>query len=398
MKVKPGIFLVAVSVVTSFVLACTSSNPNRPTMSFGAPLGQQPANGAIYNFNQQPITLTITNVVRTGSETVTYSVEVARDTGFSQKAFTRDGIAENPSGTTSVTLEQLTIGNTTYYWRWKAVVNGIAGEPSTSQSFFLRPNIVLNAPQLAAPANGSSTNTVRPTFTVTNSTFQGQPGPVSYQFQVSTSSSFSPLVVDQTVAQQGGAGASTSFTPSVDIPVGTIFWRARARDAANSVDSPFAGSASFERKAGLDLSKVIYVAPYPNIANWPETKTITNVSFNKGNGTMCIDAVGEDWPATPFIFNEPGDNSVVEGNHWNFVQINGQWYAGANSWYRPGQSCKFEGSGEVYFSDGFAGINPLQSVHLNPGDVWFVALSTPARAWPEGKSLDHRSNLFQLVW
>src|SRR5215475_725978 len=102
MKVKPGIFLVAVSVVASFVLACTSENPNRPTMSFTAPLAQQPANGVSYNFNQQPITLTITNVVRTGSETVTYSVEVARDTGFSNKVFTRDGIAENPSGTTSV--------------------------------------------------------------------------------------------------------------------------------------------------------------------------------------------------------------------------------------------------------------------------------------------------------
>ncbi len=397
MKVKPGILLAAVSVVTSFVLACTSSNPNRPTMSFTAPLAQQPANGVSYNFNQQPITLTITNAVRTGTETVTYSVEVARDAGFANKVFTRDGVAENSSGVTSVTLDPLT-GDSTYYWRWKTVVNGIAGEPSTSQNFFLKPNIVLNAPQLASPASGSSINTLRPAFTVTNSSFQGQPGPISYEFQISTSSSFSPLLVDQTVAQQGGAGASTSFTPTVDLPVGTIFWRARARDAQNSVDSAFAGSASFERKAGLDLSKVIYVAPYPNISNWPETKTITNVSFDKGSGTMCIDAVGEDWPATPFIFNGPGEDSVVEGNQWNFVQINGQWYGGANSWYRPGQNCKFEGSGEVYFSDGFAGIDPLQSVHLNPGDVWAVMLSTPARAYPAGKSLDHRSNVVFIVW
>ena len=66
MKVKPGILLVAVSVVASFVLGCTTSNPNTPTMSFTAPLAQQPANGVTYNFNQQPITLTIANVVRTG--------------------------------------------------------------------------------------------------------------------------------------------------------------------------------------------------------------------------------------------------------------------------------------------------------------------------------------------
>jgi hypothetical protein len=394
MKVKPGSLLVAVSVFTSFVLACTTQNPNRPTMSFTAPQASQPANGVTYNFNQQPITLAITNVVRTGSETVTYSVEVARDSGFSNKVFTRDGIVENPSGTTSVTLDPLT-GNSNYYWHWKAVVNGIAGEPSNAQSFFLRPNIVLNPPQLLTPASAASVSDVRPTFTVVNSTFQGTPGAITYEFQVSTTSNFAALVASASVPQQTN---QTSWTPSVDLPVGTIFWRARARDLANSVDSPFPASASFERKAGLDLSKVIYVAPYPNIANWPETKTITSVSFDKGSGTMCIDAVGEDWPPTPFIFNGPGENSVVEGNHWNFVQINGQWYAGANSWYRPGQSCKFEGSGDVYFSDGFAGINPLQSVHLNPGDEWFVALSTPARAWPEGKSLDHRSNLYRLVW
>ena len=102
MKVKPVILFVAVSVVTSFVMACTTENPNRPTMSFTAPQASQPANGVSYNFSQQPITLAITNVVRTGSETVTYSVEVARDTGFSNKVFTRDGIAENSSGTTSV--------------------------------------------------------------------------------------------------------------------------------------------------------------------------------------------------------------------------------------------------------------------------------------------------------
>ena len=176
MKVKPGMYLVAVSVVTSFVMACTTQNPNRPTMSFVAPQASQPANGASYNFNQQPITLAITNVVRTGSETVTYSVEVARDTGFANKVFNRDGIAENPSGTTSVALDPLTVAASTYYWRWKAVVNGIAGEPSNSQNFFLKPNIVLNPPQLLAPASAATINVPRPTFTVVNSTFQGNPG------------------------------------------------------------------------------------------------------------------------------------------------------------------------------------------------------------------------------
>jgi len=390
MKVKPSVFLVAVSVVTSFVMACTTQNPNRPTMSFTAPQASQPANGASYNFNQQPITLAITNVVRTGSETVTYSVEVARDTAFANKVFTRDGIAENSSGTTSVALDPLSVGGVNYYWRWKAVVNGIAGEPSSSQTFFLKPNIVLNPPQLLSPASAASINAPRPTFTVVNSTFQGNPGSITYEFQVSATSNFTSLIASASVAQQTN---QTSWTPTADLPVGTIFWRARARDLSNSVDSPFPSSSSFDRKAGLDLSQVTYLLG-PSIANWPETRTITNVTFDHDAGQLCISATGENWPAVPFPFDE---SVAVEGNQWSFVQINGKWYGGANSWYRPGQECKTEG-GADYFSDGFPGIEPLQSVRLHPGDQWAVALSTPARAYSPFTYLDHRSNVVMITW
>lgn len=388
MKVKPTILFAGTLAGTAFIYACSASNPNRPTMTFGAPLAQQPANGVSYNFNQQPITLTITNSVRTGSDPVTYTVEVASDAGFANKVFTKDGIPEGANGTTSVTIGSLN-GNSNYYWHWRASVSGVVGEPSAMQSFFVRPNIVLNPPQLLAPASGASINAPRPTFTVVNSTFSGNPGAITYEFQVSTTSNFASLVASASVPQQTG---QTSWTPGADLPVGTIFWRARARDLANSVDSPFPSSVQFERKAGLDLTQVIYELG-PNIASWPETRTITNVGWDRDSGTLCIDAVGEDWPAVPFVFD---DSVQVEGNQWSFAQINGKWYGGANSWYRPGQSCKSEGS--TYWSDGFPGIEPIASVHLNPGDVWAVATSTPARAWPAGRSLDHRSNVVFITW
>jgi hypothetical protein len=389
MKVKPVLLFAVVLAVASSLFACTAQNPNRPTMSFAAPLAQQPANGVVYNFNQQPITLVITNSVRTGSETIVYSVEVASDTGFANKVFTREGIPEGAGGTTSVQINVLS-GNANYFWRWRAVVSGIPGEPSATQGFFVKPNIVLNPPTLLTPASGSSINVPRPTFTVVNSTFSGAPGTITYEFQVSTTSNFVSLIASGSITQTTG---QTSFTPNADLPVGTIFWRARARDLANSVDSAFAGAAQFERKAGLDLSTVIYQLG-PNIANWPETKTITSVTFDHDAGQLCIYADGEDWPDVPFPFD---DSVQVEGNQWSFVQINGQWYGGANSWYKPGQNCKTEG-GADYFSDGFPGINPIGSVRLHPGDVWAVALSTPARAWPAGKTLDHRSNVVFIVW
>lgn len=387
MKVKPGILLAGVLGVTSMLYACTSSNPNRPSMTFGAPLLQQPANGVSYNFNQQPLTLTINNSVRTGSDPVTYSVQVATDSAFTNKVFSRDGIPEGSNGTTSVTIDMLP-GGQNYYWRWNANVGGVAGAPSSSQSFFLKPNITLSAPQILTPANGGTSNAVRPTFTVIDSTATGQPGPISYEFQVSASPTFQSLLATQTVPQTAN---QTSWTSNADLPVGTIYWRVRARDVQNGVDSGFSG-ATFDRKAGLDLNAVVYQLG-PNIANWPETRQIT-ATFDSSIGQLCIFWTGEDWPAIPFPFD---DTAQIEGNQWNFVQINGTWYGGASSWYRPNQNCKTEG-GDTYFSDSFMGIQPISSAHLNPGDQFAVAISTPARTWPDPQTLNHRSNVIFVTW
>ncbi len=387
MKVKPGILFVGVLAVTTALYACSASNPDRPSMSFVAPLAQQPANGVQYNYNQQPLTLSITNSVRTGSDPVTYSVEVATDAGFSNRVFTRDGIPEGSGGTTSVQIDVLK-GGTTYYWRSTAAVGGVAGEAASAQSFFVKPNFVLNPPELLTPASGASVSLPRPTFTVVNSSFTGSPGTISYEFQVSTSASFNSLIASATVLQTPG---QTSWTPNADLPEGNYYWRARARDLSNSVDSNFPSGASFERKTGLDLNSVTYLLG-PNIASWPETRTISD-AYHVGD-QLCIFWDGEDWPAAPFPF----DPSVeIEGNQWNFVQIGGKWYGAAGHWFRPGQNCKPEVD-ENYFIDGFQGIQPISSVVLHAGDVFAVAVSTPARTWPESRTLDHRSNVVFVVY
>src|SRR5215470_13673595 len=95
------------------VAACSKSATSADN-SFGAPQASTPANGASIAFSAQPITLTVTNAVRAGSASATYSVEVATDSGFNNKVFTKDGIAEG-SGTTNIPLGSLN-GGTTYYW------------------------------------------------------------------------------------------------------------------------------------------------------------------------------------------------------------------------------------------------------------------------------------------
>lgn len=370
------------------VLACNSNNPSRPSMSFLAPSTKVPGPGASINFNQQPITLTVTNVARTGTSPVTYAVEVSKTPGFETTVFTREGIAEGTDGTTSVTLTPLT-GNTIYHWRWRAVVDGVVGENSSPISFFLKPNIEFSQPDPIQPANGSNVFAKRPAFTVTNSSVIGEPAAVSYEFQVSASSSFQPVLTSGTTGQQGGG--RTSWSPSVDLPESTLFWRARALDTANQITGPFSKVNQFERKFGIDLDQVVYIAPAPNISKWPETAKITGAAHS--GDQLCIDWDGPNWPSTAF-FGDP--STQVVANQFMFANIGGVWYGGAGHWLRPGQVCKGEVD-EDFFVDAWR-TPPFNSLVLHPGDVFGVMITTPTRAYPDMKTVDERSDVVLIEW
>jgi hypothetical protein len=367
------------------VAACDTSNPARPTMTFSAPTAQSPATGTTYNFNQQPVTLAIKNVARTGTAPVTYSLDVATNSTFTAKVFSREGIAEGAGGTTSVTLGQLE-GDKQYFWQYKAVVDGIVGEASAAQQFFVRPNVVIQPPTSFDPPGSAEIFAARPTFTVNNASRTGPAGTIFYEFQVSNNSSFSSLLGSATVQEQSNR---TSWTPNSDLPEGNVFWRVRASDPAAGVTSGFSNTAQFVRRVGVDLSTVTYVLG-PNISSWPQTAKITSASHS--GDVLCIEHTG-NFPTVPFIF----DASVaVEGNQWMFANIGGKWYGGAGHWYRPGQACKGEVD-EHFFPDAFAN-EPFHSLRLHPGDIFAVAVSTPARAWPAGKSTDERSDVVFVVW
>src|SRR5262249_31385899 len=154
---------------TLVLLPACSTSPSAPTVSFTSPVASQPSAGAGFKFKDQPVTLTITNAVRTGQATTTYSVEIATDAGFANKVYTKDSIPEGSGTTTSLTVGNLG-GGATYYWHWKAVVDGVTGTPSTTQTFTIAQQVVLNPPALNAPANGAVSNNDKPAFTVTNST------------------------------------------------------------------------------------------------------------------------------------------------------------------------------------------------------------------------------------
>src|SRR5204863_1570661 len=132
------------------------------------------------------------------------------DSGFANKVFTKDAIPEGSAGTTAVQVSGLA-GAQTYFWHWKSLVDGVASAPSPTQSFNVMPQVIVSPPTPVEPASGGTASVSRPTFTVNNAARTGPAGAVTYDFQVSTSSSFSPVTASATVAEQSGR---TSWTPA----------------------------------------------------------------------------------------------------------------------------------------------------------------------------------------
>lgn len=390
MKVRSvGLGLVMASAVS--VWACSPKNPARPSMSFVAPVPQEPANGVTYNYTAQPVTLQIVNAVRTGSAAVTYSLEVSTVNTFASTVVSRDGVAEGSNGLTSVTLPTLE-GGRTYYWRSRAIVDGLPGETSPVQSFVVRPNITINTPNVQTPAANSDVFAPRPTFTVANATRTGPAGTLFYEFQVSSSSAFGSLLTSATVQEQTN---TTSWTPSVDLPEGGLFWRVRARDIANDVTGPFTGALSFTRRFGIDINKAVIAYGPSHVATWPETAKLRNVYFDPADTEiMCTEYDDPGWPETPFF----GGPATVYANQWVFVLRDGVWYGGAAAWMRAWpQFCKRDYD-QAFFKDSLGGRWPFSETVLHTGDIIGVMMTTPARAWPDMKTLDQRSNIVMVAW
>jgi hypothetical protein len=124
--------------------------------------------------------------------------------------------------------------------------------------------ITLSAPTAIAPLSGSA-STGWPTFTVANVTRTGAVGTVLYKFEVSTNSSFTPIVASATVAE--GAG-QTKFTPGLDkIPPSqtSMFWRVSAVDQASGTTS----TTSAVQGVSIDFPQEVRLAAQEDLAIWP---------------------------------------------------------------------------------------------------------------------------------
>src|ERR1700676_3317863 len=86
---------------SSAVVPATGNAVAQSTPSIAAPRPQQPANGALIRFQDQPVTLVARNALVTkAGVTTTYTVEVATDAAFGTKVQTKANVAEGTGGVT----------------------------------------------------------------------------------------------------------------------------------------------------------------------------------------------------------------------------------------------------------------------------------------------------------
>jgi len=238
---------------------CSSSNPSQPTTttsaasapaaanataSIAAPRPVAPANNPTIRFADQPVTLTAANAITTASgAAITYTFEVASDAAFTTRVQTWDNVAEGAAGTgvTTQKLDPLAAARD-YWWHVRASGGGTTGVFGPPSKFTVGPQVTLTAPTPIAPLTGQQT-APRPTLRVSNAARTGPAGPITYRFEIATSSAFTTIVATGTVAE--GVN-ETGYTPPANLTLDTLFyWRATALDSLNAVASAPSAVQSF---------------------------------------------------------------------------------------------------------------------------------------------------------
>ncbi len=117
------------------------------------------------------------------------------------------------------------------------------GESSTGPTPTTPP--VLTAPAIDAPAANAQLDTLRPALTVRNGTSNPN-GTRTYEFQVATADSFSPVAVSRAGVVEDPTGRTT-YTPELDLqPATLMYWRSRLTQG--TTNSEWSAVGSFRTK------------------------------------------------------------------------------------------------------------------------------------------------------
>jgi hypothetical protein len=270
-----------------------SSNPLSPSVAgpipgveIGAPKLLEPGAGWTVEAEKQPITLLIENTFTTGQRPLNYLVEVALDSGFGNKVFSREGIAPGEGGRTSVRLPESLASDRTYYWRARAQDGANTGPFSGVADFQVYTPIVLGEPGLVAPGANARISGRTPNFAIRNISRSGPIAGISYTLQVSLDEAFSRVVAQLEVGEQT---PETRVTYPGDLDYDTYyFWRVRAYETSKMILGPWSGPSAFM------TGRAPVVTPDP-IPPGPPTGTPPAGGYPR-TGFGVVQYVSDTWP------------------------------------------------------------------------------------------------------
>ena len=244
--------LLVLTLLASACAATKSSDPLAPTIAgplpgvnITAPVPLDPASGAKIAMDKQPVALTMQNAATTGVRPLNYSVEVATDADFTNKVFSKDGIAPSDGGKTVVRLPDPLATGRSYYWRSKAQDGANASGYSSAADFNVFTPIVIDVPTLVAPINNVKIADNHPTFQFNDAPHSGPVGPINYVIELSDTDSFANKLAIWTIGEQ--TNQTSLAAPIALADSKQYFWHVRAYDP--TVVGPWSATQVFQTPA-----------------------------------------------------------------------------------------------------------------------------------------------------
>jgi hypothetical protein len=319
---------------SSDILSPTVAGPI-PGISITAPRALDPQAGSRVAVDQQPITLLIENATTNSPRPLNYLFEIATDAGFTNKVFTREGVAPGDGGRTSLRLPDALASGRTYYWRARAQDGANTGPYSGAVPFTVFTPVFIDRPILVAPINNAVVSN-SPTFVIGNAARSGPAGPVSYTIEISDTSSFAARSI-WTVLEQSG---QTQLVSPAGLSGGIqYFWHARARDSFGN-EGPWSDVQSF-RTDGAPPSGGGGgpVGPWENCGSTPGV-TIVECVHAAVNPPHTVEGAFEVTKRVAWLLRGGGAGLLIKDGGENVVTWNGRNFAAARIVYPDGHLYK----------------------------------------------------------
>lgn len=289
------------TTTASFFVNTANDAPTVPGIS-------SPANGA--QVSSLTPSLSVTNSTDVDNDGLTYSFDVATDSGFASIIAGATGIAQ-ATGITSWTVSTTLNDNTTYYWRARATDEHGATSGYATGSFFVNTaNDAPTVPTQNSPSNDSEAVTLTPTLAVTNLT-DADGDTLSYVFEIDTVNTFDSANKQTSPLVASGSG-TTTWTPAALSDNTRYYWRARANDG--TTDSGWMTTASFFVNTANDAPTV---PTLNNPANNAAVTTLTPSLIVNAATDIDNDALTYDFE----VYGNSGLTSLVasatgQGTSW----------------------------------------------------------------------------------